>query len=43
MGIPKGAGVWHFVNGNTLEGTYDQLITTEDDNTLKTQLAWAHH
>lgn len=39
---PKGAGLWSFANGNKLEGTYDQLITTGDNNTLETQLVWAH-
>lgn len=39
---PKGVGKWHFSNGNSLQGTYDQLITTTDDNKLQTQLVWAH-
>jgi len=37
---PKGSGTWHFENGNQLDGTYDQLITTNDSNTLQAQLIW---
>jgi hypothetical protein len=39
---PKGAGIWNFASGNKLEGNYEQLVATGEDNNLNIELVWVH-
>ena len=33
---PNEKGIWHYVNGNTLEGTYKQTVIPNEDEENKT-------